>query len=154
MSVEFELKNETFFIKRSKKYDNIYDYFYRKRSFTMSELFTLCAVIGFTNNNKVSFKDKGKDIRSEYVLTNELMNIYTIMIRSNVINATLDDFNDSIFRKEKFKDIEEYAEGGMQILCDEVFTGNWDGHELNSSYNKYEIDILSYINEKRNLGAF
>lgn len=153
MSVEFELKN-TFFINRSKKYDNIYDYFYKKSSFTMSELFTLCAVIGFTNNNKVSFSDKGKDIRSEYVSTNELMNIYTIMIKSRAINATLDDFSNPTFRKEKFKDIEEYAEGGMQILCEEVFVGNWDGYELNSNYNKYEIDILSYINEKRRSCAF
>lgn len=153
MSIEFELK-DSFLINRSKKYDNIYDYFYRRKSFTMSELFTLCAVIGFVNNNKVSFKDKGKDLRSEYISTNELMNLYTIMIKSNFINAALDDFNDTNFRKEKFKDIEEYAEGGMKILVEEVFIGNWDGHELNTSYNKYEIDILSYINDKRRSDPF
>lgn len=153
MSIQFELK-DSFLVNRSKKYDNIYDYFYRKKSFTMSELFTLCTVIGFVNNNKVSFNDKGKDLRSEYISNNELMNIYTIMIKSNIINATLDDFNDPNFRKEKFKDIEEYAEGGMQILVDEVFIGNWDGHELNTSYSKYEIDILSYINEKKNSNPF
>lgn len=153
MSVQFEL-SDSFFVNRSKKYDNIYDYFNKKQTFKMAELFTLCAVIGFINNKKVSFKDKGKDLRSETIHSNELMNIYTIMMKSSDINATLDDFNNKNFRKEKFKDIEEYAEGGMDILVKEVFVGNWDGNELTPGYNKYEIDILSYINEKRNSNPF
>ena len=148
MSVEFELKS--FMVNRSEKYDDIYDYFYRNKSLSVYELFTLCAVIGFINDKKISFKDKGKDTRSEYFSHDNLMNIYTIMIKSKYINATLDDFGDLKFKKEKFKDIEEYAEGGMQILVEEVFKGHWDGHQLSRDYDKYEIDILSYINEKRN----
>ena len=82
------------------------------------------------------------------------MKIYVIMIKSNDINATIDDFSDINFIKDKFKIIEEYAEGGMKILVDEVFKGNWNGSELSRNYKKYEIDILSYINEIRNRVPF
>lgn len=155
MQVEFELK-ESFFINRSKKYDNIYSYLCNtKKIYTMAELFTLSAVIGFINDQKLDFSnDRGKDIRSEYFRMNELMNIYVIMIKSKYINAQIDDFSDYEFIKESFKHIEQYAEGGMKILCEEVFIGNWDGNSLNSSYDNYELDILSYIYEKRISDAF
>lgn len=153
-SVEFNLKGNSFFINRSKKYEAIYEYFLKNKSFSMSELFTICTVIGFINNIRVPYNDKGKDIRSEYFSDNDLMKIYVIMMKSSDINATIDDFADINFRKDKFKIIEEYAEAGMKILVDEVFKGNWDGSELSRSYKKYEIDILSYINEVRNKVPF
>lgn len=154
MSVEFELKKDTFLVNRSKKYESIYEYFYKSKTFGMSELFTICAVIGFINGKRVPFSDKGKDTRSEFFSSNDLTKIYIIMMKSEDINATLDDFANPNFIKEKFKVIEEYAEGGMQILVDEVFKGNWNGTELTKSYKKYEIDILSYINEIRSKVPF
>lgn len=155
MQVEFELK-DSFLINRSKTYDNIYNYFCNKKKiFSMAELFTISAVIGFVKDNKVDFSNnRGKDIRSEYFRTNELMNIYVIMIKSRYINATIDNFVDYQFIKDSFKHIEEYAEGGMQILCKEVFAGNWDGNDLKESYDNYELDILGYIYEKRIADAF
>lgn len=153
-SVEFNLKGNSFFINRSKKYDSIYEYFLKNKSFSMSELFTLCTVIGFINNTRIPYTDRGKDIRSEYFSDRDLMKIYVIMMKSNDINATIDDFSNINFRKDNFKIIEEYAEGGMKILVDEVFKGNWNGSELSRNYKKYEIDILSYINEVRNRVPF
>lgn len=41
--------------------------------------------------------------------------------------------------------LEEYAEGGMEILCEEVFNGQWNGRTLNNEYDEYEIDISKYI---------
>ena len=153
-SVDFNLKRNSFLINRSKKYEVKYEYFFKNKSFSVSELFTLCAVIGFINNIRVPYDDKGKDTRSEYFSDKDLMKIYVIMIKSNDINATIDDFSDINFIKDKFKIIEEYAEGGMKILVDEVFKGNWNGSELSRNYKKYEIDILSYINEIRNRVPF
>lgn len=153
-SVEFNLKRNSFLINRSKKYEAIYEYFLKNKSFSMSELFTFCTVIGFIKNVRISYSDKGKDTRSEYFSDSDLMKIYVIMMKSNDINATIDDFSNINFIKEKFKIIEEYAEGGMKILVDEVFKGNWNGSELSRNYKKYEIDILSYINEVRNKVPF
>ena len=158
MSVYFELKN-SFLIGRSNKYEGIYEYFNNKKIFSMSELFTLCAVIGFTNNRKVDFrsdsKNKGKDIRSEYFANNELMNIYTIMIKSQDIKANIDDFANYEFIRSAFRIIEQYAEGGMEILCEDVFCDNWDKDTLLGGNEKhYEADILNYINAKRSEDKF
>ena len=157
MSVEFELKRDTFFISRNSAYDDIYDYFYKNKTFKGAELFTICAVIGFINNKRVPFdrgKDKIKDIRSEYFTSSDLSKLYIIMIKSDDINAELDNFAEPKFIKDNFKVIEEYSEAGMRILIEEVFKGNWSGTERTKTYKKYEIDILSYINEIRNRVPF
>ena len=36
-SVEFNLKRNSFFINRSKKYEVIYEYFFKNKSFSVSE---------------------------------------------------------------------------------------------------------------------
>lgn len=154
MAVNFSL-NESFFIFKSKKYEDIYDVLVNKKHiFKMSELFTTCAVLGFKHNNPVPLESKGKEMRSEHFKENNLTALYSIMINSPMINANLDSFGDYDFIKNAFKVIEQYAEGGMDILCSKVFEENWNGYNLAEDYEYYEVDLLRYIYEDFNEDVF
>lgn len=145
MTVNFSLNN-SFFIFKSKKYEDIYNVLVNKMHiFKMSELFTLCASVGFKHNNSVSVDSKGTEMRSEHFKENQLTALYSIMINSPLINADLDSFRDYEFIKSAFKIIEQYAEGGMEILCRDVFEKNWNGYELSEDYEYYDVDLLRFI---------
>lgn len=154
MAVSFSLNN-SFFIFKSKKYEDIYDVLVNKRHiFKMSELFTLCASLGFKHNNPVPFDNKGTEMRSEHFKESQLTVLYSIMINSPLIKADLDSFRDYDFIKNSFKIIEQYAEGGMEIICREVFEKNWNGYELVEDDEHYEIDLLRFIYEDYKEGSF
>lgn len=154
MAVNFSLSN-SFFIFKSKKYEDIYNILVNKKHiFKMSELFTLCATLGFKHNNLVPFENKGTEMRSEHFKENQLTALYSIMINSPIINADLDSFGDYDLIKNAFKIIEQYAEGGMEILCREVFESNWNSYELADDYEYYEVDLLRFIYEDYREGSF
>ncbi|MBE1303381.1 hypothetical protein G4W71_04915 [Clostridium botulinum] len=149
MIVNFTL-NDSFFVIKSKRFEDIYDVLVNKKHiFKMAELFTLCAAIGFKNNRRIKIKSRGKEIRSEHFKENQLTVIYSIMINSKCINADLDNFRDYEFIKQAFKHLEEYAEGGMGILCEQVLKEKFNGVYLDDNYDQYEIDILRYIKEEQ-----
>ena len=154
MAVNFSLSN-SFFIFKSKKYEDIYDVLVNKKHiFKMSELFTLCASLGFKHSEPVPFESKGTEIRSEHFKENHLTALYSIMINSPLIKADLDSFSDYDFIKNAFKVVEQYAEGGMEILCKEVFEKNWKVYTLEEDYEFYDVDILRFIYEDYKEGSF
>ncbi|HEY8892739.1 MAG TPA: hypothetical protein VIM70_21100 [Clostridium sp.] len=154
MAVDFSLSN-SFFIHKSKKYEDIYDVVVNKKHiFKMSELFTLCASLGFKHSNFVQFASKGTEMRSEHFKENNLTALYSIMINSPLIKADLDNFSDYDFLKNSFKTLEKYAEGGMDILCKKVFEKNWDGNKLDADYEYYDVDLLRFIYEDYKEGSF
>lgn len=145
---DFELKKETFFISRSKKYDNIYEVLVGKRIFTMAELFTFAASIGFKRNRRVNFEnDRGKDIRSEYFFPQHLMVLYSLMLNDSDTGKDLNIFKDVEQLKKGMKVIEEFAEGGMEVLCEEVFEHKWDASSklLDDKWKDYEIDLARFV---------
>lgn len=134
----------------SKRYEDIYSYFQEQDKFSkiaIHELFLLVASIGFKNNKKESFKDKGKEFRTTYFSTQQMSAIYSIILNDPKLGKQLENFNDNDYKKEAIKTLEEYAEGGMSIVCTEIFRKKWDGFKLNRDYDEYDIDILSYIYE-------
>jgi hypothetical protein len=76
------------------------------------------------------------------------------MINSPIINADLDSFRDYDLIKNAFKIIEQYAEGGMEILCREVLESNWNSYELTDDYEYYEVDLLRFIYQDYREGSF
>jgi len=154
MAVSFSLNNN-FFILKSKKYEDIYDVLVNKKhNFKMYELFTLCASVGFGHNNPLPIGDRGKDIRSEHLKESQLYVLYSIMIHSPLIKANLESFRDYDFIKTSFKTIEQYAEGGMEILCRDVFEKNWNGYVLEEEYEYYDVDLLRFVYEGYKEGSF
>ncbi len=150
MIVSFSL-NDSFFIHKSKRFESIYNLLVNKKHlFKMNELFTLAAAVGFKNNKRVKLEQKGTEMRSEHFKENQLAALYSIMLNSSDINADLESFRDYDFVKNAFKIIEEYSEGGMEILCDEVFEDKWNGINLDEEYNEYEIDLLRFVYDDYN----
>ena len=43
--------------------------------------------------------------------------------------------------------LESYANGGAKVICDEVFKYKWNGNNLDSSYNQYDLDLIEYTLE-------
>jgi hypothetical protein len=152
--IDFYL-SDNFPIWKSKKYENIYDVLVNKKHlFKMSELFTLCATIGFKNGTKLPIVKRGTEMRSEHFRKDCLPVVYSMIVNDPCIGGDIDKFEDYEFIKSAFKKIEEYAEGGLQILHQEVFEDKWDGSSLDEEYDEYEIDILRYVYDEQNKEIF
>jgi hypothetical protein len=154
MAVSFSLNN-SFFISKSKKYEDVYEVIVNKKHiFKMYEFFTFCASVGFSHSNPLAVAEKGKEMRSEHFKETQLSVLYSIMINSPLIKADLDSFRDYDFIKNSFKIIEQYAEGGMEILCKEVFEKNWNGYVLTEEYEYYDVDLLRFVYKDYMEGSF
>ncbi|MFC5465959.1 hypothetical protein [Lederbergia graminis] len=129
----------------SEKYQEIYIHFNNKFNIKYHELFLICASIGFKNDNKMPLNSQGREFRSNYFNSSQRATIYSILLADPIQGKNIEQFDDPEFRRVARKNLEEYAEGGMDILVSEVFTNRWDGNKLESSYSEYDIDLLAYI---------
>lgn len=57
----------------------------------------------------------------------------------------IEEFENPDYRLAARKKLESYAEGGMEILVEDVFKRRFDGYKLDESYTEYEVDIVSYL---------
>lgn len=139
-----------FFIYKSKKYEKIYNTLSSKKIFNnMAEIFTFACVIGYKNKNKVKLAGRGTEMRSEHFKEKELVPLMSIIFEES--NFDNDIFYDYDLIKAKFNDLEEYAEGGMEILCSTAFDGHWNGIEIDDEYDEYEIDLARFILDNLNV---
>ncbi|WP_078427507.1 hypothetical protein [Alkalihalobacterium alkalinitrilicum] len=129
----------------SKKYEEIYFYFNTKFEVKYQDLFLLCASLGFKKDQKDSIGDRGREFRTNYLNTRQKATAYSIILSDSELGRNIEAFSDKEFPKKARKRLEEYAEGGMQILVEEVFGKRWDGNTLDPAYKEYEVDLLSYI---------
>ena len=129
----------------SEKYQEIYIHFNNKFNIKYHELFLICASIGSKNNKKLPLNSQGREFRSNYLNSNQRAAIYSILLADPQQGKNIEQFDDPEFRRVARKKLEEYAEGGMDILVEEVFANRWDGNKLDSSYSEYDVDLLGYI---------
>lgn len=129
----------------SKRFENIYFLFKEKYEVTYDELFILCASIGFRDNKKTEFKEKGREFRSNYFKRNSRATAYSIILNDPDIGKQIERFEDKNFIRDARRILEEYAEHGMEILVEKVFFKRWDGYKLEESYNEYLVDLTSFI---------
>lgn len=132
----------------SKRYEAIYKSLNNLIDVKYHDLFMLCAVIGFRNNNKLTVEEKGREFRSNYLSREQKATAYSIILNDNELEKKINRFEDREFIIKARKRLEEYAEGGMEILVNTVFKSKWNGEILDGSYDEYEIDIISYIYEQ------
>ena len=129
----------------SKKYENIYVHFKEKYDFSYYKLFLFCASIGSRYNRKSTVVDKGREFRSNYFSNDERQLAYSILINDdNILNKDIDVFNNKDFALESRKILEAYAEGGMDIIVENVFSEKWDGYKLDENYSDYPIDLIEF----------
>ncbi|CEN87588.1 hypothetical protein [Paraclostridium sordellii] len=129
----------------SKKYENIYTMFKDKFNISYAQLFILCATTGFKNNRKSNVEEKSREFRTNYMNTHERSSAYAIILGDQRLGKRITDFEDAIFVTEAKKLLEEYAEGGMDVIIENVFKRKWDGVKLDESYIEYDIDLISYV---------
>lgn len=131
----------------SKKYEEIYIYFNTKLDMKYQDLFILAASLGFKHDRKRPVGERGREFRTNYLNTKQKATAYSIILNDPEIGRNIEAFETSEFRLKARKRLEEYAEGGMELLVEEVFGSRWDGHKLDPTYNEYEVDLLGYIYE-------
>ncbi|SET57352.1 hypothetical protein SAMN05216389_11543 [Oceanobacillus limi] len=129
----------------SEKYEEVYIHLNTKFDVKYQDLFSICASIGFKNNRRSPIETRGREFRSNYFNTSQRATIYSILLGDPELGKNIEQFDDNEFRRQARKRLEEYAEGGMEILISEVFGNRWDGNKLDPNYSEYEIDILGYI---------
>jgi hypothetical protein len=129
----------------SQKYENIYILLNQEYDFTYHRLFLMCAVLGARRSHSLPVEEKGREFRSNYFNSDERNLAYSIILNNESQGKDLDRFNDKTFYAEARKLLENYAEGGMEILVNEVFKEKWNGIKLDETYKNYPIDILNYV---------
>ena len=113
----------------------------------MHELFFLCVCLGYKTGKDIPLSKKVQKFWSDTFDAEEWNCFYAIFFKKHQIDPT------SIMDAEKvFKFIEGYANGGMEILIDELLTdftiGDPDNLRIDSSSSKgLAKSILAYISE-------
>ncbi|MFW6030854.1 MAG: hypothetical protein ACOCRO_11475, partial [Halanaerobiales bacterium] len=117
------------------------------------KVFILCASLGYEYDKRVPFnKGEGKPLFWSHSMTNhDPIILYSIALFSKG-KVNYDILSQP---EEVIKIVEEYANGGMEILMDEVLEPyvkkNNDMYYLDYSKSSFlEKDILSFINEYKN----
>jgi len=129
----------------SEKYESIYQHLRDAYEFKYQDLFLLCASLGFKKNRTNELNGKGRELRTNYFNTKQKAAIYSMILSDQQIGKNIEAFEEQEFRLNARKKIETYAEGGMDVLVEEVFRHRWDGHKLDDTYKEYEVDIVSYL---------
>lgn len=133
----------------SEKYEGIYMEIANNKNIRYHDIFLLACSIGFRNGRRSPITRRGREFRSNYLSSDEQKTtIYTILLEDPYLNIRIEDLT----KKEKFgefkKVLEEYAEGGMDILVEEVFPPNIHINTKGKAYKNYIIDIMSYVYEQ------
>lgn len=129
----------------SKRFEPIYMHLNSKYDIKYADLFLLCASLGFKKNRQTPMEEKGREMRTNYFSTKQQASVYSIILSDHEIGKNIEAFEEQEFKLKARKKLESYAEGGMEVLVEEVFGRRWDGNNLDETYTEYEVDIASYI---------
>lgn len=127
------------------RFDDIYNLFAEKYSIKVHELFSIATAVGYKRNKREAFNTKGKEFR--FMLLSENNKALMHMI---ILKELLERVDDSNFEQTFKKYVQEYANGGMEILIDEVFRQNFRNGLLEKDYNEYDVDLLTFIKREIN----
>jgi hypothetical protein len=132
-------------IKLSSKYDDIYEKFNKEMNFPYQQLFLICVTLGASQGKKVISEDrKGREFRSTYFKEEQKPLLYSIILNDENLGKDIERFNDPKFVNQAIKLLIEYANGGMELLIENVFKDKWNGVKLDDHYHDYDVDILRY----------
>lgn len=86
---------------------------------TMKDVFMFAAALGFRNHRHIPIQKSGGEPISLRFFKDEDFNIFNVIALShtNDISILLDDDE---YKDKKYRIIEEYANGGMSILIEEI----------------------------------
>ena len=142
------LQTEQRLIYSSKGNENIYKFFNENYGIDYSEFFVICVVIGFKNKSRIAFNETGREFRSNYIKSNNRATLYTVLLSESREQYTIHDFTNKEKYKDMIKTLEEYAEGGVQILIQKSFRSKYYKGNLDMDYKYYLKDLLQYFSDQ------
>lgn len=137
--------SEQALLNTSKEYEQIYIYFNERNKIKLHDLFLFFASVGAKNGKSEPFTGKGREMRTNYFNRDQRDLAYTIILNDELRGKNIDRFTEKEFFAEARRLLEEYAQGGLSIIIEEVFKSRWNGFKLDDKYQDYEIDMLSYV---------
>lgn len=99
---------------------------------TMKDVMLLAIIIGFKNESRIPVTKYGGDAIKEHIFKDDMDFLNVISVLSTKDIKILLDEN----KEDKYKMLEEYAEGGMNILVKEAFSGQYTDAEKILDYVK------------------
>jgi hypothetical protein len=113
----------------------------------MSTMFTFMASIGLKNNLKLEYKEKNSSnqIRLQTLKDKHLNSIYSMIFQLRVLNIGLSVMTEKDFLNGSLKEIELYAEGGMNYVFERYLKTFINGQTLLKSETSYDYIFTKII---------
>lgn len=142
------LKESSIIFVSDEKYDDMY-----KSLSSMEDsykidykyLFLLSAAIGFRNSIRVPVGNKGREIRASYYTQNEESLLINMLMADPDIDHDIEWLMDPENLGEIRKIINEYANAGMEIICNNGLDDYWDGEELVKNDSTIIFELSKFV---------
>ena len=137
MGILTDSKYNDVFDKKKKKED--------KNKIEIKQLYILAAAVGFKNSKRLQIKSKGKETRTSYLTYKEEALLLNMVLADNEIGNNIDEIVNSN-NKMKIKNIiDEYANGGLELIVENGLPHRWNGEFLNNDDGNLTFDLSKYI---------
>ena len=135
------LKDNQMIFFTDSKYNDVFDTFNKKESknkIEIKQLYILAAAVGFKNSKRVQIENKGKETRTSYLSYKEEALLLNMVFADSEIDNNID--------KMKIKNIiDEYANGGLELIVESGLSHRWNGEFLNNEDGNLTFDLSKYI---------
>ncbi|MCE4994352.1 hypothetical protein [Staphylococcus xylosus] len=142
------LKDNQMIFFTDSKFNNVFDIFTKKEvgnKIEIKQLYILAATVGFKNSKRVKIENKGKETRTSYLSYKEEALLLNMVFADDEINNNIDEIV-NLNNKLKIKNIiDEYANGGLELIIEKGLPHRWNGEYLNNEDGNLTFDLSKYI---------
>lgn len=142
------LKDNQMIFFTDSKFNNVFDIFTKKEvgnKIEIKQLYILAAAVGFKNSKRVKIENKGKETRTSYLSYKEEALLLNMVFADDEINNNIDEIV-NLNNKLKIKNIiDEYANGGLELIIEKGLPHRWNGEYLNNEDGNLTFDLSKYI---------
>lgn len=142
------LKDNQMIFFTDSKFNNVFDIFTKKEvgnKIEIKQMYILAATVGFKNSKRVKIENRGKETRTSYLSYKEEALLLNMVFADNEINNNIDEIV-NLNNKLKIKNIiDEYANGGLELIIEKGLPHRWNGEYLNNEDGNLTFDLSKYI---------
>lgn len=142
------LKDNQMIFFTDSKYNDVFDTFNKKESknkIEIKQLYILAAAVGFKNSKRVQIENKGKETRTSYLSYKEEALLLNMVFADSETDNNIDEIV-NLNNKMKIKNIiDEYANGGLELIVESGLSHRWNGEFLNNEDGNLTFDLSKYI---------
>ncbi len=159
--MRYELNTNVIF-RRNTTHEKVYKILKNKTTMSDFEIFSYIVLVGLSFDKMESFTNINVDAnktlqtRGHVIKNRTLLGIYASLLEKDEFKYNIEKLANEDFIKGEFvKTVEEYAEGGMQLLLEEFKDAwRWDGDSISEEYDDYDVDLLRFIYDRVNSVEF